>query len=85
MAPAAMIFADPWCNILVEWNADSYVDDTSTGGNDANEPKQLPWIGMIALMQTVAQTWECLLYSSGGALELQKCFWYLMYWEWKKG
>jgi hypothetical protein len=36
---------------------------------------------MFALMQSKAQIWEQLLYSSGGALELSKCFWYLMYWE----
>jgi hypothetical protein len=40
---------------------------------------------MFALMQSIAQIWEWLLYSLGGALELPKCFWYLMYWEWVKG
>jgi hypothetical protein len=40
---------------------------------------------MFALMQSMAQIWEQLLYSLGGALELPKCFWYLMYWEWVKG
>jgi hypothetical protein len=85
LAPAAMSFADPWNDVLMERNADSYVDDTSTGINDAlcNEP--LHWTEMFTLMQQVAQTWERLLYSSGGALELRKCFWYLMYWEWRDG
>jgi hypothetical protein len=58
------------------------VDDTLTGVNDAMCDEPLHWTEMFALMQQVAQTWEHLLYSLGGALELQKCFWYLMYWEW---
>jgi hypothetical protein len=45
----------------------------------------LHWKEMFALMQSVAQIWECLLYSSCGTLELPKCFWYLMYWEWVNG
>jgi hypothetical protein len=31
-----------------------------------------------------AQIWERILYSSSGALELKKCFWYLMHWQWVK-
>ena len=85
MAPAAMTFVDPWYDILSERNADSYVDDTSTGVNDAMHEEPLHWTEMLALMQSVAQIWERLLYSSGGALELPKCFWYLMYWEWVNG
>jgi hypothetical protein len=33
----------------------------------------------------MAQIWERILYSSGGALELRKCFWYLLYWTWENG
>jgi hypothetical protein len=32
-------------------------------------------------MQITAQWWEQLLYSSGGKLELSKCFFYLMHWD----
>lgn len=31
------------------------------------------------------QEWEKLLYSTGGALNLQKCFWFIMSWHWKGG
>ena len=62
-----------------------FVDDTSTCVNDAMHDDPLHWMKMLTLMQSVAQIWECLLYSSGGALELPKCFWYLMYWEWVNG
>jgi hypothetical protein len=40
---------------------------------------------MIGNMQAVAQIWEGILYSLGGALELPKCFWYLIYWQWING
>ena len=33
-------------------------------------------------MQEVAQGWERLLYTSGGALALKKCFYYLVQWKW---
>jgi len=29
-----------------------------------------------------AQTWECLLWMTGGALNLNKCFWYYIGWKW---
>ena len=32
-------------------------------------------------MQRVAQVWERLLFASGGALALQKCFYYLVHWK----
>jgi hypothetical protein len=85
MAPGAMCFAEPWRDLQSERNADSSVDDTSTRVNNAMCDDPLHWKEMFALMQSVAQIWECLLYSSGGTLELPKCFWYLMYWEWVNG
>jgi hypothetical protein len=45
----------------------------------------LPHPDMIGKMQAVAQIWERILYSSGGALDLPKCFWCLIYWQWING
>jgi hypothetical protein len=36
LAPLAMSFVDPWEDIHEERNADSFVDDTSNGCNDAH-------------------------------------------------
>ena len=85
MAPIAMKFVDPWNDISNERNADSYVDDTAVGVSDAiqDEPMSIPEI--IGHLQDIAQKWERILYSSGGALKLCKCFWYLVYWEWVDG
>jgi hypothetical protein len=45
----------------------------------------MPYKELIAKAQGMAQIWERILYSSGGALELRKCFWYLVYWTWENG
>jgi hypothetical protein len=80
-----MSFADPWGDILDVRNINSYVDDRSTGIMDATLVDPLPLPDMTGNMQAVAQVWECILYISGGALELPKCFWYLIYWQWVNG
>jgi hypothetical protein len=85
MAPLAMSFVNPWGDILEEWNADSFVDDTSNRCNDSHLDKAMPYVELIAKAQACAQIWEWLLYGSGGALELRKCFWYLVYWQWENG
>jgi len=36
LAPLAMTYTDPWSKIFDTRNADSYVDDTSLGNNDAD-------------------------------------------------
>jgi hypothetical protein len=74
IAPLAMSFVDPWEDIHEERNADSFVDDTSNGCNDAHLDEPMPYAELIAMAQVGAQIWERLLYSSGGALELKKCF-----------
>ena len=37
---------------------------------------------LISSMQKVVQLWKCLLFASGGALAIQKCFYYLVDWCW---
>jgi hypothetical protein len=83
--PMAMSFTNPWGNIVDVCNADSYVNNTLTGITDATMVNPLPLPDMIGKMQAVAQIWEHILYSSGGALELPKCFWCLIYWQWING
>jgi len=40
---------------------------------------------VVHRLQRLAQHWEQLLFTTGGALSLQKSFWYLMSWHCKKG
>ncbi len=53
-----------------------YVDDSGMMINN------FPVGEGISSIQTVAQKWEKLLFSSGGALAPRKCFFYLIEWEW---
>ena len=41
--------------------------------------------GMIERLTIIAQHWETLLFYSGGSLNLKKCSWYVMFWEWIEG
>jgi hypothetical protein len=82
LVPIAMSFADPWGDIFEERNADSFVDDMSNGCNHAHLEAAMPFAELIVHGQASAQIWERILFSSGGALKLQKCFWYLIYWQW---
>jgi hypothetical protein len=40
---------------------------------------------IITNLQSLAQEWERLLFSTGGALNLEKCFCFLLAWHWDKG
>ena len=62
---------------------DAFVDDTSLVFND-NYGRMAP-DEMIHKMANIAQNWERLLSYSGGALNLKKCSWSHIYWEWRQG
>ena len=58
----------------------AYIDDTDlwlTGMSPSTSSTTL-----TSSMQRIAQVWECLLFPSGGALALQKCFYYLVQGRW---
>jgi hypothetical protein len=40
---------------------------------------------LITQLEFVAQSWEKLLYLSGGKLNLKKCSYFVLNWEWKHG
>ena len=61
---------------------DAFVDDTSLGFTDTGV---LSSPALIQKLTDIAQTWEQLLSYSGGSLNLTKCSWYVMYWEWHEG
>jgi hypothetical protein len=61
---------------------DAFVDDTAAGITDNGK---LSMDELVSKLEMVAQKWEKLLHYSGGALNLTKCSWYVMYWDWKQG
>ncbi len=36
-------------------------------------------------LQVLAQRWECALFSTGGAINFSKSFWFVFHWNWKGG
>ena len=58
------------------------MDDTALGfTDDGNKTIE----ELVATLENMAQTWERLLHFSGGSLNLSKCSWFTMFWDWKNG
>jgi len=76
--PATHFPSSPNVRISTERSDEAYIDDTTL------------WIlamaGSMHLLlrqaEQQAQTWERLLWTTGGALNLKKCFWYYIDWKW---
>lgn len=62
-----------------------FVDDGMPGVNDALEEVARPLPELLTDARKASQSWERLLFASGGALELSKCFAYVMYWDLSNG
>jgi hypothetical protein len=80
-----MLFKTPNGTKSVERCSDAFVDDAQNGLNDAH--LKTPWTlpELSQRLEDMSQTWEKLLFCSGGSLEPSKCFYYLIYWKWVKG
>ncbi len=67
---------------------DSFLGVTSDYNYDTTKtPQQNSQLfahSAITGLGTLAQQWERLLFATGGAISLQKSFWYLMTWSWTK-
>jgi hypothetical protein len=63
-------------------------DEDETVSHDSNyssSPGRDKIPNVITNLKRLAQEWERLLFSTGGALNLEKCFWFLLAWRWDKG
>jgi hypothetical protein len=59
---------------------EAFMDGTDVAINDTGNPQNLTELANN--LQADAQHWEKLLFTSGGKLELSKCFFYnIMHWE----
>ena len=63
---------------------DAFVDDTGLGLTDDTEEGDTH-MNLIDRMTKMGQSWECVLFGSGGRLELSKCFCVLVHWIWENG
>ena len=82
---SGMQVASPYQNLTVLLLAIFFVDDGMPGVNDALDEKARPLEDMLMSAEQVTQSWERLLFVSGGALELSKCFVYVIYWDLSSG
>ena len=76
-----MTVTSPFEDLFVFILAIFFVDDGMPGVNDAFEEEALPLSDLLQTAQQLSQSWEKLLFASGGALELTKCFAYIMFWD----
>ena len=82
VVPKGIQFSLPDLKHSHEQIVDAFVDDTSIGFTlDGN----MPYGDMIDRIKQIAQTWENLWHFSGGSINLKKCLWYNLYWDWDQG
>jgi hypothetical protein len=83
-------------SIVIDHKGDAFVDNSQLGcattppladSLDLATPltQSLQRRLAIANLHKLAQRWERLLFSTGGAINLQKSFWILLTWQWKNG
>ena len=77
--------SSPYETLLVTILAIFYVDDGMPGVNDALDDHAMPLPALLQQAEDTTQAWERLLFASGGALELSKCFAYVLYWDLSEG
>ena len=65
---------------------DAYVDDTSLMKTATEEDfnSAASALQLTKEMEAISQNFERKLFSTGGSLNLKKCFWYLISWRWGK-
>jgi hypothetical protein len=89
-----MTFLSACRSVMVEVFGASFVDDSSLGvtSNYQYDPSCSAEVNRARevaheaqQLQRLAQHWERLLYSTGGAINMQKSHWYLMTWIWNNG
>ena len=69
---------NPYETLLVTILAILYVDDGMPGVNDADCDEPMLIEDLVKEAEASTQSWERLLFVSGGALELSKCFAYVL-------
>ena len=74
---------DPTCAFRIQKIIDAFVDDTDLW--DILFDNSQDDHAAISRMQHRAQTWEKLIFLSGGTLNPAKCYWYYVKWNWKDG
>jgi len=73
---------------------EAFVDDSNLGSTSSLPivPHQVTPVDQlmhcksaVANLHQLAQRWECALFSTGGAINFSKSFWFAFHWQWKNG
>jgi hypothetical protein len=80
-----MTFHSPDGTNKSERNQDAYVDNTTGGINDTQGIEPSTPAELAQRLHKLEQHWEKILFASGGRLELEKCFDYIICWQWTNG
>ena len=88
-----MRFKSPWKRNSYKSMGLGYVDDVTLGCTTQSEVGNEDIIHttvqeeqeVIEEITAMGQTWETMLNTNGGLLELKKCYWILLSWKWVKG
>ena len=81
--PDRINFSSPKGDISHTRLSDAFVDDTYLEFTSSSDTATFE--SLVPRLQHIAQTWEHLLFLSGGKLNLSTCSWYVLRWEWKQG
>ena len=74
-------FCSPDGSLSIVLHQMGFVDDTSNRTNDFDNQEQLTAKKMLHLMQHDAQVWHDIVWASGGDLELPKCTFHQIHFE----
>ena len=75
--------SNPSREITLTNRGDAFVDDSYLVVESDNATSSAE--SAVDNLQKLGQRWECSLFATGCAINLQKSFWVLMTWVWRKG
>lgn len=75
--------SNPEGKVTLNNQGDSFVDNSSLAAS-SQEPHS-PVESTVSCLKQLSQRWERGLFTTGGAINLQKSFWVLMSWQWQDG
>ena len=80
-------FESPDGETVFESPGTGFVDDVTLGAtaNPSDNGTDRVTTNLVKNINTIAATWEKVLFTNGGKLKLSKCFWILVSWKWKNG
>jgi hypothetical protein len=77
------VMTNPSKALTLHNKGDAFVDDSYLVASSTDPQNQVA--STVQSLQTLGQTWERSLFSTGGAINFSEGFWVLLAWKWKCG